>query len=338
LSDRPLVSIVMPTYDRQQFLPPAVESIFAQTLRGWELIVADDGSSAPTLEYLAALERDERVRVLRREHVGIPSSVRNAGISEARAPLVAFMDSDDLWHREKLEKQLAKMRARPACRWSYTGFVIVDADDVPFPSEARRRWTPYCGEIFEQVVRGTASIRTSSVIASTELLRDIGGFDERIDCAEDCDLYARLALRSPACIVDEPLVRMRRHRPDSAGTIGASHAGREYSLRKLEAEQTGLRRAVLMEELGRNAWLHASVMAKHLGPRPALATLARSLRFGWPHPRWWSGAAKAAARACLRRLPAARRGPTELRGAHRSPDPVEARLERSGKKLRAGDR
>ncbi len=303
MNDRPLVSIVMPTYDRLQFLPATVESIFAQTLRDWELIVADDGSGAPTLEYLAALERDARVRVLRRKHVGIPSTVRNAGISEARAPLVAFMDSDDVWPRAKLEKQLAEMHARPVCRWSYTGFVIVDADDVPFPSEADRPWTPYSGEIFEQVVRGTASIRTSSVIASTELLREIGGFDERIDCAEDCDLFARLALRSPACIVEEPLVRMRRHRPDSAGTIGASHAGREYSLRRLAAQQSGPRRAVLTEELGRNAWLHASVVVRHLGPRPALATLQAASASAGRRPRWWYGAAKAAARACLRRLP-----------------------------------
>lgn len=302
MSERPLVSIVMPTYDRLQFLPAAVESIFAQTLCDWELIVADDGSGAPTLEYLAALERDQRVRVLRRKHVGIPSIVRNAGLAEARAPLVAFMDSDDVWSWSKLEKQLANMRARPACRWGYTGFVIVDANDVPFPSEAHRRWIPHGGEIFEQVVRGTASIRTSAVIASTELLRDIGGFDERIDCAEDCDLYARLALRSPACVVDEPLVRMRRHRPDSAGTIGASHAGREYSLRKLAREQSRPQRAVLEEELGRNAWLYASVIARHLGLRPALATFARCLRFGWPRPRWWYGAARSAARACLRRL------------------------------------
>ena len=304
MTARPLVSIVMPTFDRLQFLPAAVESIFAQTLRDWELIVADDGSGARTLEYLAALERDDRVRVLRRKHVGIPSAVRNAGIAAARAPLVAFMDSDDVWPPAKLEKQLAEMRAREECRWSYTGFVIVDANDVPFPSEAHRRFTPYSGEIFEQVVRGTASIRTSSVIASTDLLRDIGGFDERIDCAEDCDLYARLALRSPACVVAEPLVRMRRHRPDSAGTIGASHAGREYSLRKLAAEQSGPRRAVLKEELGRNAWLHATVMARHLGMRRAVATFASSLRFGWRHPRWWRGAARAAAAACVRRLPA----------------------------------
>jgi hypothetical protein len=128
---------------------------------------------------------------------------------------------------------------------------------------------------------------------------------------------------------------MRRHRPDSAGTIGASHAGREYSLRKLAGEQSGRRRAVLTEELGRNAWLYASVMAKHLGLRRALVTFAESLRFGWPHPRWWYGAAKAATRACLRRLLAV--GLRERRSGG-FPDSVETRRERGGKQLRAGDR
>ena len=262
MSNRPLVSIVMPTCDRMRFLAAAVESVFAQTFREWELIVADDGSSDVTvLRYLRALERHARVRVLWREHVGNPGTVRNAGIADARADLVAFMDSDDLWAPAKLETQLAEMRPRPVCRWSYTGFLIVDASDVPFPSERYRRWTPYDGWIFAEVVRGAASIRTPAVVARTKLLRDIGGFDESIACAEDYDLWARLALVSPACVVDAPLVRVRRHRPDSAGTPGASHAGRDLCLRKLARAQNGARRALLMEELGRNAWRHASVMA-----------------------------------------------------------------------------
>lgn len=308
MSARPLVSIVMPTRDRLPFLRPAVESILAQSLRDWELIVADDGSSnAATVEYLRALERDARVRVLRREHVGIPAQVRNAGIAEARATFVAFMDSDDLWAPTKLEKQLAEMRASPACGWSYSAFVIVDAHDVPLASERQRRWTPYGGHIFAEVVRGAASIRTPAVIATTELLREVDGFDGRIDCAEDFDLWARLALRSPVCAVAEPLVRVRRHRPDSAGTPGASHAGREFSLRKLACAEHGARRAVLLEELGRNAWRHASVMTELLGRRRAFATFGDGVRFGWQYPRWWYGVAKAAARASAEsRLPPAR--------------------------------
>jgi glycosyl transferase family 2 len=330
MSDRPLVSIVMPTYERLRYLRPAVESIFAQTLTDWELIVADDGSSdAATLDFLRSLERDARVRVLRREHVGNPGKVRNAAIADARAPCVAFMDSDDLWAPAKLEKQIAAMRARPECRWSYTAFSIVDADDVLLPSERQRRWRPYDGDVFAAVVRGAASIRTPAVVASTALLREVGGFDERIESAEDYDLWARLALGSPACVVDERLVRVRRHRPDSAGTPGASHAGRELSLRNLAATQDGRRRALVMEELGRNAWRHASVMAELSGGRQALATFAGALAFGWRHPRWWRGAAKAGARACIGALELPARA-SERAGAPRSADTVEAGLERRG--------
>ncbi len=303
MSEQPLVSIVMPTYDRMQFLPAAVESLLAQTLGDWELIVADDGSSNESVrDYLRALERDMRVRVLWLEHVGNPGRARNAGIAQARAELVAFMDSDDLWVPAKLEQQLAHMRRRPECGWSYTGFLIVDADDVPLQSERTRQWTPYDGEIFAEVVRGAASIRTPAVAARTTLLSGVGGFDERIASAEDYDLWARLALASPVCVVDAPLVRVRRHRPDSAGVPGASHAGRDYSLRKLAGTQSGARRAWLLEELGRNALGHAAVMAELGGRRQAVTAFANGLRFGWRYPRWWYGGVKAAARALVRAL------------------------------------
>jgi hypothetical protein len=326
----------MPTYERMQFLPAAVESIFAQTLRDWELVVVDDGSAdGRTLEYLRALERDARVHVLRREHSGNPGRARNVGIAIARADFVAFMDSDDLWAPTKLERQLAEMRAEPTCGWSYSAFVNVDANDVPFPSEARRPWTPYGGEIFRQTVRGTASIRTPAVIARAELLREVGGFDERIECAEDYDLWVRLALRAPVCVVDEPLVRVRRHRPDSAGTPGASHAGREFSLRKLATALEGPRRTLLIEELGRNAWWHACVMAELVGRRQAVATFATAARFGWRYPRWWYGAGGAAACAFVGCVS---RGPGSSAVAEHSTAIVETRVERPREELRAGDR
>jgi glycosyltransferase involved in cell wall biosynthesis len=289
----------MPTYDRLRFLPAAVQSIFAQTFRDWELIVADDGSSELVLDYLQIVERRGAVRVLRREHVGNPGAVRNAAIAEARAPLLAFMDSDDLWAPTKLEKQLARMRAEPACLWSYTGFAIVGADAVPLPSERERLWTAYAGDIFEQVVRGSASIRTPAVVASTALVREVGAFDEAIDCAEDYDLWARLALRSPVCVVDEPLVRVRRYPRGERWLIGHVHAARDHSLRKLAREIDGRRRSLLAAERARNALGRAAAIAAHGESRRAIATLASSLPFGWRYPRWWYGAAKCVARACV---------------------------------------
>ena len=299
MSERPLVSIVMPTCDRLRFLPPTVQSIFAQTLREWELVIADDGSGAPVLEYLAALERCPRVRVLRRRHVGNPGTVRNAAIAMARAPLVAFIDSDDVWKPEKLELQLAQMRAERACAWSYTAFVNVDADGVPLPSERSRPWAAHAGDVFVQVVRGSASIRTPCVMASTELLQAVGGFDEAIDCAEDYDLWARLALRSPVCVVDQPLVQVRRHREGPNRPIGYAHEARDYSLRKLARGLQGSRRALVEQERSRNALAKAATIAAQGDRWRALSTVASSASFSWRYPRWWYGAAKALARACL---------------------------------------
>lgn len=292
------MSIVMPTYNRLRFLPSTVQSICSQTLRHWELIIADDGSNDESRDYLGSLEQDARVRVLRLEHSGNPGKARNAGIAAARASLIAFIDSDDLWLPTKLERQLTALGDEPASGWSYSAFVIVGADDSPLLSERDRAWTPYRGYIFAEVVRGAASIRTPAVVVSTDLVRDVGGFDEAIDCGEDYDLWARLALRSPACVVDEPLVRVRRHRSFDTSKIGRAHVARDYSLRKLAA-QNPARRSMLDAERGQNAIAAAAVYAAHGYRARALATVARSVPVGWRHGRWWYGAARAVARSAF---------------------------------------
>jgi glycosyltransferase involved in cell wall biosynthesis len=302
VSERPLVSIVMPTYDRLRFLRATVESILAQTLRHWELIVADDGSSAPVVDYLRTLERREHVRVLWHEHTGNAGKMRNAALEHARAPFVAFMDSDDLWAPTKLEAQLARLRAEPSYAWSYSAFVLIDERGVPLPSERHRRWTPYQGEVFDETVRGDISIRSPSVvIARTELVRDVGAFDEVIDCAEDYDLWTRLARRSAIGVVDEPLVRVVTHPNNGGRKIGRAAAARDYSLRKLAAQSNGVARALVAKERSRNALAHSAELAAHGDRWEALAPVAESLRFSWRYPSWWYGAAKALARACCLR-------------------------------------
>ena len=339
MSERPLVSIVMPTYDRLQFLPATVESIFAQTFRDWELIVADDGSSAPAAEYLRALELRERARVLWRAHTGNAGKTRNAAIEHARAPFIAFMDSDDLWAPTKLEAQLAKMRAEPECGWSYSAFVLIDADGAPLSSERSRRWTPHRGHVFAETVRGAVSIRSPSVVvARTELVREVGAFDEAIDCAEDFDLWTRLALRSPICVVDEPLVRVRSHPNNSGRKLGSASVARDYSLRKLRKRTSGRARALVAKERSRNALAHAAALAAHGGRWTSLAPVTRSLRFSWRYPDWWYGAAKAFARACLGTGGSARTLPHAARARSSSFDAIEARLDGRPEKLGPGDR
>jgi hypothetical protein len=163
---------------------------------------------------------------------------------------------------------------------------------------------PHRGNIFEQVVRTTASIRTPSVVVKTSVLKDCGCFDEAIDCSVDYDLWMRLALQSPACVVDEQLVRVRRHSENLRRPLGAAYEARDYSLRKLAQALDGERRALVLEERSRNALARAAATYTFGTRWDSIAVLAKSVRFSWKYPRWWRGAARALGRACFASRPA----------------------------------
>lgn len=297
----PVVTIILPTYDRFEFLPAAVKSVFDQTMGDWELIVADDGSGREVRDYLSALNDGSRVRTLLLPHSGNPSRARNAALAIARAPYVAFLDSDDVWEPHKLERQLAMMRAEEGCDWSYTGVTFIDDEGKPLAAERHRRWIEYRGQVFERILRDPASVRTPTVVISTtQLVRDVGGFDEAIDrgSGEDTDLWMRLALRSHACIVGESLARIRRHAGHRNRDVSLPYASREYSLRKLSESVTAAQRALLERERGLNSLLWAVETAARGGRWRALAMVGKSLPFGWKFALWWYESVKAL-RACL---------------------------------------
>ena len=133
-----MISIILPTFNRLEYLRLTLESVFAQTFEDWELIVADDGSDVATREYLGALAGAHRIKRVWLSHTGNPAAVRNAALREARGDYVAFLDSDDLWAPRKLESQMALLRQRRGRQWSYTAFTRVDRRGVPLPEESGR--------------------------------------------------------------------------------------------------------------------------------------------------------------------------------------------------------
>jgi glycosyltransferase involved in cell wall biosynthesis len=283
----PIVSVVVPTFNRLRFLQQAIESLYAQTFTDWELIIADDGSDPETRQYLQSLANRPRVTVLWLAHTGRPSIVRNAALRRAAGEYVAFLDSDDLWAARKLERQLETLRARSNCRWSYTAFLRVDAGGTPLPEETVRPWVPYEGDIFEQVVTTRASIRTPSVLATRQLIAQAGGFDEAMRSAEDYDLWMRLALLSEVAIVDEPLVYVRLHDDNHTREWQSAYLGRDRSLSRGQALVNSARRSLLREERMRNALQLASTHAQLGAQGRMLRTLWDSLPFCWSYPRWW---------------------------------------------------
>ena len=299
-----IVSVVLPTFNRLRFLRPAVESLYAQTFPDWELIVADDGSDLETRQYLQSLANHPRVILVCLPHTGRPAIVRNAALRRAGGEYVAFLDSDDLWAPTKLDRQIETLRTRVNCRWSYTGFLRVDACGNPLPEEARRPWwVPYEGDIFEQVATGRAAIRTPSVLAARQLIAQAGGFDEELLSAEDYDLWLRLALYSEVAIVDEPLVYVRYHDENHTREWQSAFAGRDRSLSRRQQLVDAGRRSLLRRERMRNALQHAATHAE-LGARGRmLRALWASFPFCWTYPQWWFGGLKAVLRSYLPRRP-----------------------------------
>jgi glycosyltransferase involved in cell wall biosynthesis len=284
---QPTVSVIVPTFNRLEYLRPAIESIFNQTYLDWELLIADDGSAEATRDYLRELSRLPKVRVIWMSHTGIPAAVRNAALREAGGKYVAFLDSDDLWDSRKLEVQLAVMQTRSLCQWSYTAFTNVDEFGVVLSTETRRRWVPCDGEIFERMLRGEVSLRTPCVLANRTLLMEVGAFDESIFSGEDYDLWYRLALRSDIAVINEPLVKIRAHRKNHSANWSSAYVGQDHTFTKLQHLVDPPRRDMLRRERARNSLRLAHRHAVLRNRASVFRALFNAAAFSWHYAEWW---------------------------------------------------
>ena len=287
---QPAVSVIVPTFNRLEYLRTAIDSIFNQTHSDWELLIADDGSAEETREYLRELSSLSKVRVIWMSHTGIPAAVRNAGLREASGKYVAFLDSDDLWDSRKLEAQLAVMQTHSRCQWSYTAFTNVDEFGAVLPTEIHRRWVPCDGEIFERMLRGEVSLRTPCVLATRRLLMEAGGFDESILSGEDYDLWYRLALRSDIAVINEPLVKIRLHRNNHSADWSSAYVGQDHTFTKLQRLVDLPRRDMLRRERARNALRLAYQHAVLRNRASVFRALFNSVAFSWRYAEWWARA------------------------------------------------
>ncbi len=130
-SSQPLVSIVTPVYNAERFLPDTIKTIQDQTYENWEWLLVDDQSSDRSVEIIKkAAKSDERIKPIQLPKNGGAATARNAGIDAANGKYLAFQDADDLWHPEKLAKQVAFMQQNDVA-FSFTGYEFANADGVP---------------------------------------------------------------------------------------------------------------------------------------------------------------------------------------------------------------
>ena len=288
----PAVGVVIPAYDRATTIRPAVESVLRQTLDDIEVIVVDDGSSDGTAEAARAIP-DPRVRVVALETNRGVSAARNAGVQAARAPWIAFQDSDDEWLPEKLALQMAAVGDDDVA--VYCGMAILGEaasgrtrlDYVPDP-----RLTGISGAIEPQLAKGSF-ISTQTLVARRDAILKVGGFDEALRALVDWDLALRLCREGGVAFVDAPLVHQRfsansitrneRTRVEARTRIFEKYADRFAELPgaleiNARAVAGGWRRLGAPDR-GRAA-LARALAAHPLDPRLRLAALALRLPLG----------------------------------------------------------
>jgi glycosyltransferase involved in cell wall biosynthesis len=276
----PRVSVIIPTYDRAAYLGAAIASVRAQTFTDWELIVVDDGSTDHTAAILDELA-DPHLQVRRISHSGSESITRNAGIRAAKGEWVAFLDSDDLWVPEKLERQLAVMAAHPACQWSYTGIAYLDASGVPssrppLPGKALPR-----ERRLEALLRFEVGAPIPTVIVHRSLLDSVDWLDETLPLRADYDLIVRLAECADAAALPDCLTLVREHagRTTSQRRPAELFQLNERVFRKLAVTSRRAEvRALCRRQAARQCASAALALSREGAHHQALQSVGRGLR------------------------------------------------------------
>lgn len=219
----PLVSVILPTYNRAHMIKKAIDSVLSQTYSDLELIIADDASTDDTKEVVKAIS-DERIRYFCCEKNGGAAAARNFGIKKA-SPLsewIAFEDSDDIWHRDKLEKQFLSLSKEPMAEFCYHKIRYdMGGDYCAILPDERLSVEKKHGDIFAELLHENL-VDCPSMLIKRSLLEKTGLFDETLPALEDYDLAIRLGKASKAAFADEVLLE------SSYSTTGVSGSPKNY--------------------------------------------------------------------------------------------------------------
>jgi glycosyltransferase involved in cell wall biosynthesis len=293
----PLVSTIIPTFNRREEIVYAVRSVLAQTYPAIEIIVVDDGSIDSTAEMVERWWGD-RVRILRKPNGGV-ASARNVGLAVARGEYFAFLDSDDEWLPTKIETQVAFLAARPAFGMVVTDVEEIDEMRVAFGIYRRRPRIKEDGYVLRWVLREPALVPPSALLRRA-VYEDVGGFDEGLATAEDLDFHLRVARRWPIGVIEEPLTRARRS-DKGLSTLARSYEDQLFVVKRFVEQHADEISAVDREA----ALFAASVrLARGLLLRRELAAALRRGADGARHARDREDAVRLArfARDCVKTL------------------------------------
>lgn len=201
---KPLVSVVMATYNMGQYVCEGVDSVLGQDYDNLEVIVVDDGSRDDTPQRLERYSSDKRVKLIRQENAG-QTVAKNRGLSEARGEYVGFCDADNYWLPDKLSTQLSVFEGRGKLGVVYGDLQLIDASGAKLETPAVKR---YSGRITGQLLCDNF-VTFNTTLTPRRVLEEVGGFDESLRMGIDYDLWLRISVNYEFQYLPQPLVGYR---------------------------------------------------------------------------------------------------------------------------------
>ena len=269
----PLVSVIIPNHNYGRYLRQAVESALGQTYPHREVLVVDDGSDDDSEAVLRGY--GGRIRWVRQSRQG-GAAARNRGVAESRGTLLAFLDSDDRWLPEKLERQVARWVAEPELGLVHCGVHFIDAEGRRLGAlcEGVEGWAAPELLLFRRLTYVTGG---SGSLVPREAFEAAGGFDARLSTSADWDFYYRVAVRRRFGFVPEPLVEMRKHGTNMHANIRAMERDMLLAYEKAFRDAAPEIRRLRRRAYGNLHMVLAGCFFRAGQPGPFARHLARSL-------------------------------------------------------------
>jgi len=227
--ETPTVSIIMNCLNEEAYVRQAIDSVFDQTYKDWEIIFWDNGSIDATSEIAKSYGR--RVHYYNSEKTYPLGKARNLAIKKAKGKYIAFLDCDDLWLPKKLQKQISLLDRNPKVALAFSDAIYFNQNG--HICQIYLKFKPPRGKIFKELFR-KYFLCTSTVILRRSAIQNFTWFDERIQLFEDAGFFLRLTYRYEADYCDEPLVKYRvRHDSVTITDFGNLPLERDLALKSL---------------------------------------------------------------------------------------------------------
>lgn len=281
----PAISILTPAYDVARFIGATVDSVLAQTVPSWELVVIDDGSEDGTAAVVAR-RRDPRIRLIRQKNAGV-SAARSRAVGEARGRAVLFLDADDWLAPDALARLQSALNAAPDAVGAYGAFAFMAEDSEPGDPPLRRKPGPFPGgDILERLLVENLFANGGHVLLRREAVDRAGPFLTHIRYGEDWEYWIRLAIQGPFAVVSggEPLLYVRQRTGSAYNRMARDPAAFAPAMRAIFenpalAARLGAERvaSIRRRSEAENAWIAGRELIRHGQRGPGLAKLRASV-------------------------------------------------------------